>query len=301
MAAIWNGFLDIIWAAMQFVYSFTHDWGISIIVITILFRLIVWPLMVKQVRSMRGMQKLQPLMKEIQEKYKDDKEKQSQEMMNLYKEQGINPLGGCLPMLLQMPLMIGFFAVIMVPQIDSDGVVQTTMYGLGRLPEYLGYQVGVHIDSLNTQTAPFLDFGNWAVLPNITQTPAGMWAVNQGQAIPYIVLLVLSSVAILLPTLMNQKGMPDTPQARQQKFIGYGMSVFMAFIGWTWFSGGVLLYLTTSSFFAAGQQFFVMRQMDREEEAEKEAIEEAKAKKKAERKANREKNQNHSKSKKKKR
>lgn len=282
MGAIWNGFLDLIFGAMHLVHGVVGDWGLSIIIITIVFRLLVWPLMVKQTRSMRGMQKLQPLMKEVQEKYKDDKEKQSQEMMKLYKEHSINPLGGCLPMLLQMPLMIGFFAVIMMPRPDEDGIIQSTIYGLGRLPEYLGYVVGQPLVDLEIRQAGFFN-----ILPDITMTPADAFSYGTLFSIPYIVLLVLSSVAILIPTLLNQKNMTG-PQANQQRFIGYAMAVFMGFMGWTWFSGGVLLYLTTSSLFAAGQQWFVMRQMDKEEEAEQAAVEMAKEKKKTAKKLARE-------------
>jgi len=278
MGVIWNAFLDMIFGAMQLVYSFVGDWGISIVVITILFRLLVWPLMVKQVRSTREMQKLQPYIAEIRKKYPDDKEKQGQEQMALYKEHGVNPFGGCLPLLLQMPLMIGFFAVIMVPPTDDKGIVQSTMYGLGRLPEYLGYVIGEPLADLSIRKAGFLN-----ILPDITLTPSSAWDIGVSTATPYIILLVLSSVAILLPTIMNQKNMVG-PQAQQQKMIGYAMAVMMGFIGWSLFSGGVLLYLSTSSLFAAGQQFIVQRQADKEDAAEEAALEEAKRKKKAERK-----------------
>lgn len=278
MGAIWRAFLDVIFGAMQFVYSFVGDWGLSIVVVTILFRLLVWPLMAKQVRSMRSMQKLQPLMKEVQKKYADDKEKQSQEMMKLYQEHKVNPLAGCLPILLQMPLFIGFFAVLMAPRMEDGIVIAPPIYGIGPLPAYLGYVADVPYETLNIDMASF--FG---ILPDIMRTPAIMWEVSPVAAAPYIVLLILSSVGVLLPTLMNQKGQ-DTPQAKQQKLIGYSMAIFMTFIGWSFFPGGVLLYMTTSSLFAAGQQFYVQRAMDKEDATAEAAIEEAKAKKKAERK-----------------
>jgi len=278
MGAIWRAFLDIIFGAMQFVYGFVGDWGLSIIVVTILFRLLVWPLMVKQVRSMRSMQKLQPLMKEVQKKYADDKEKQSQEMMKLYQEHKVNPLAGCLPILLQMPLFIGFFAVLMAPRLEEGIVIAPPLYGMGPLPEYLGYIADVPYETLEIGRASF--FG---ILPDIMRTPAAMWEIGPLAAAPYIALLVLSSVGVLLPTLMNQKGQ-DTPQAKQQKLIGYSMAVFMTFIGWSFFPGGVLLYMTTSSLFAAGQQFYVQTRVDKEDAAAEAAVEEAKAKKKEERK-----------------
>ena len=92
--------------ALEFIHSFVPSWGLSIIILTLGFRVLVWPLITTQTRSMFGMQRLQPEMKKLQTKYKDDREKLSQEMMKLYKEAGVNPAGGCLPILLQMPLFI---------------------------------------------------------------------------------------------------------------------------------------------------------------------------------------------------
>lgn len=85
------------------------NYGVAIIVLTILVRLVTAPLTAKQMRSMKRMGEVQPRMREIQEKYKDDRQRQSQEMMKLYRETGANPLGGCLPMLLQFPVFIGLY------------------------------------------------------------------------------------------------------------------------------------------------------------------------------------------------
>jgi YidC/Oxa1 family membrane protein insertase len=93
-------------AALEFIREYVPSWGLSIIVLTLVFRALVWPLITTQTRSMLGMQRLQPEMQRLQKKYKDDREKLSQEMMKLYKEAGVNPAGGCLPILLQMPLFI---------------------------------------------------------------------------------------------------------------------------------------------------------------------------------------------------
>ncbi|MEN8183918.1 MAG: membrane protein insertase YidC [Myxococcota bacterium] len=90
-------------------HAVVPNYGVSIILITIAMRLITAPLMSKQMRSMRGMGELQPRMKEIQAKYADDRQKQSEAMMKLYRQSGVNPLGGCLPMLLQLPVFIGLY------------------------------------------------------------------------------------------------------------------------------------------------------------------------------------------------
>jgi len=85
------------------------NYGLAIIVMTIIVKLILWPLTQKQIQSMKDMMKIQPKMDEIRARYKDDKERMNLELANLYKENKINPLSGCLPLLLQFPIMIGIF------------------------------------------------------------------------------------------------------------------------------------------------------------------------------------------------
>jgi YidC/Oxa1 family membrane protein insertase len=98
--------------ALNFLYEITGNFGLAIILLTIGMRVVLLPLTVKQTKSMIAMQRLQPQLKEIQKKYKDDREKQGQEMMKLYKENKVSPLGGCLPLLLQLPIIFAVFDVL---------------------------------------------------------------------------------------------------------------------------------------------------------------------------------------------
>ncbi len=93
-------------------FSTTESWGLAIICLTIIVRLCIWPLHAKSTRSMKRMSKLQPKMAELKEKYKDDPTKLNTEMMGLYRKYGINPLGGCLPMFIQIPIFFGFFRML---------------------------------------------------------------------------------------------------------------------------------------------------------------------------------------------
>ena len=97
--------LGIVWV-LEAIYQVVGGWGLSIIVLTLLFRVLVWPLITVQTRSMVGMQQLQPKLQALQKKYKDNREKLTQETMKLYQEAGVNPAAGCLPMFLQMPIFI---------------------------------------------------------------------------------------------------------------------------------------------------------------------------------------------------
>ena len=97
--------LGVLWV-LGAIHDFVGSWGLSIIVLTLLFRALIWPLISTQTRSMYGMQELQPKIQALQKKYKDDRETLTQETMKLYKEAGVNPAGGCLPIIVQMPLFI---------------------------------------------------------------------------------------------------------------------------------------------------------------------------------------------------
>jgi len=98
---------------LKWIYQYVHNYGIAIIILTILIKVIFWPLGNKSYKSMKEMQKLQPKIAELREKYKDDKQKLSQETMGLYKTHKVNPLGGCLPIVIQIPVFFGLYKVLL--------------------------------------------------------------------------------------------------------------------------------------------------------------------------------------------
>jgi len=161
-AQLWTGFQDLIFQALVYLEQLTGDWGIAIILLTIAIRILILPLTVKQTKSMAEMQRIQPKIKELQAKYKDDKEKLQEETLKFYSENKVNPFGGCLPLVLQMPIFFALFKVLRT-----------------RVPE----------------TASFLD-----IIPNLSLAPKAVFA-EQGivAAIPYAVLVILFAVSIWLP------------------------------------------------------------------------------------------------------
>lgn len=113
--------MDFLSGIVQTVLTYCYDltvsmgfanYGVAIIVMTVLIKMLLYPLTVKQIRSMKAMSELQPKMKALQEKYKDDKVKLQSEISNLYKVSGVNPLSGCLPLVVQMPILIAIFYAI---------------------------------------------------------------------------------------------------------------------------------------------------------------------------------------------
>lgn len=101
--------------ALRIIFEIVNNYGLSIVLFTIFVKILLLPLTIKQTKSTKAMQDMQPRLKEIQEKYKSKPEKQQQEIMNLYKETNFNPLSGCLPLLIQMPILIGLFSVLRNP------------------------------------------------------------------------------------------------------------------------------------------------------------------------------------------
>jgi YidC/Oxa1 family membrane protein insertase len=112
IANVLQPLIDVANSILEFWHDVGFSWGASIIMLTVCVRLAILPLTFKQVRSMQDLQRLQPEMKRIQERYKEDRQRMNQEMMKLYQEHKVNPLGSCLPILLQLPFFIALFYLL---------------------------------------------------------------------------------------------------------------------------------------------------------------------------------------------
>lgn len=112
MAEVWGAILRGLGQVLAFLYDVIPVYGIAIILLTLLVRVVLLPLAVKQTRSMQEMSRLQPQLKALQKKYKGDRQKLQEETMKLYREHGVNPLGGCLPLILQLPVFFALFSVL---------------------------------------------------------------------------------------------------------------------------------------------------------------------------------------------
>lgn len=215
-------------------------WGLSIVFLVIIVRILLIPLFVKQIHSMRGMQTLQPQMKEIQKRYKDDRQRQAQEMQKLYKEHGTNPLSGCLPILLQAPFFFALFTVLNA--IGNDEV----RYGFTR--------------ELVDSAANALIFG--APIASQFTDPAGGDEVNV--RIVSAVMVVLMSVTTFITQkqvmVKNTVVTGDNPFAAQQKVMLYVFPFLFMIFGVN-FPIGVLIYWLTTNLFSMGQQFYVIHHM----------------------------------------
>ncbi|HEU4962429.1 MAG TPA: YidC/Oxa1 family membrane protein insertase [Bacilli bacterium] len=111
-SGIWGKFVGLVYDTMNYFYDLIGDYGVAIIIVTLIVRLLTFPLMMKQIRYSKVMQQLSPELAKIREKYKDNKEKVQQETMKLFQQYKINPLAGCFPMVIQMPILVALYQSI---------------------------------------------------------------------------------------------------------------------------------------------------------------------------------------------
>lgn len=127
MSELFGGILGFLGSILNGIFQVVPNYGVAIILLTILVRLVLFPLAVKQIKSMTAMQRIQPKLKELQKQHKGDRQKLNEEMMKLYREHGVNPLGGCFPMLAQLPVFIALYAVIRSAIVFDAAIEQTAI------------------------------------------------------------------------------------------------------------------------------------------------------------------------------
>jgi YidC/Oxa1 family membrane protein insertase len=221
--------------------AFTNNedlqWSVGIIALVIVIRIILIPLFVKQIKSQRALTALAPHMKEIQKKYKDDRQKQSEEMMKLYKEHKTNPLASCFPILAQAPIFFALFTVL-------NGISQNKPHGLLK-GEYL----------LSAQDASF--FG-----APLSGTFLGSSDATT-KLITVVLIIFMSATTFTTQRQLMVKGMPkmdasNNMMLQQQKIMLYLFPVIFAVTGVN-FPIGVLIYWSTTNLWTWGQQFYVIK------------------------------------------
>ncbi|THV10153.1 membrane protein insertase YidC [Nocardioides caeni] len=220
------------------------SWALSIIGLTLVIRAALIPLFVKQIKSSRNMQLLQPKVKELQKKYGHDRQKLAEETMKLYKDAGTNPFASCLPILLQMPIFFALFRLL------DQAAKKGTAHGF--LDEERARQFG---ESQAFGKIPlsetFWNNGWWTSDPN-----------HVVMVVALILVLAMTATTFFTQRQLMAKNMPaeamSGPYAQQQKMLLYILPVAFG-LGGVAFPIGVLLYWTTSNLWTMSQQFYVIR------------------------------------------
>jgi YidC/Oxa1 family membrane protein insertase len=243
-------------------------WSLSIMGLVVVIRIVLIPLFVKQIKSQRALTALQPHMKEIQKKYKDDRQKQSEEMMKLYKEHKTNPLASCFPILAQAPIFFALFTVL-------NGIAAKTPEGVAA-PIARGYLKGDYL----TSAAQAEFFG-----AKISETFLGSDDIKV-KLVTVLLIFVMSATTFTTQRQLMTKGMPKMDSSnnmmlQQQKIMLYLFPVIFAVSGVN-FPVGVLIYWSTTNFWTWGQQYYVIKRNPTPGSPAFEELERKKAKKKGE-------------------
>ena len=221
-------------------------WSLAIIFLVVLIRIILIPLFVKQIKSQRALTVLQSEMKAIQQKYKDDRQKQSEEMMKLYKKHGTNPLASCFPLLAQAPIFFALFTVLngiaqdvprgVLTQADVDSAANAGFFGA---PIAATFLMGAN------------DIEKLGGVPGTVK------------AITLVMILLMSASTFITQRQLMTKGMPKNDgqpnmMVQQQKIMLYLFPIIFAVTGIN-FPVGVLLYWLTTNVWTMGQQLYVIK------------------------------------------
>ena len=276
------GFFELFSGALSGFYSLIPSYGLAIILLTLAVRIILLPLSIKQTRSMREMQRIQPEIKKLQAKYKGNRQKMNEELMALYKEHSVNPFGGCLPLLMQFPVLIGLFYVVRAPLkymgFGTNGETFPPLVEYVRNPDVSGIMERIQDSSLahalhdassGLATNRFLGLRlDCSPSQVIGGKESGLIeGANCGgstpllSAIPYVLLILLMGYT----TYYQQKQMqasrgnaPTDATAKQMQTFAKIMPFFLMAISYT-FPLGVLFYWLTTNVWTIAQQRIVLR------------------------------------------
>jgi YidC/Oxa1 family membrane protein insertase len=266
--APFQALLDAVGWLLAWIYDQVGNFGVSIIILTIVFRVVLLPLGIKQIKAMQATQALQPKIKEIQKKYKGNRQKIQEQQMKLYQEYGINPLGGCLPVLLQFPILIAMYSVIRapVPVAPKDDTGQAVEYINNHLPvdSALFRDVTQHENQdfllMNLQCPP-ANAGNQLPVRYSNGEATGE-QIDCGDSIPdripYYVLIAVMVGSTYYSTRQTQKATPASAQNQQTQMITRIMPILFGYFGFI-SPAGLGLYWTVSNLFQIGQQTVMLR------------------------------------------
>ncbi len=244
-AGIFGPFADFLGKIMSAIYSVVPSYGMTIIIVAIVIRILIFPLTMKQSRSMVEMQRLQPHLKRLQAKYRNDRQKLSEETMALYRANNVNPLASCLPLLVQMPLLSGLFWLLRdVPaHVPNDSELFTDVCG-----------VAAQTKPCKNYSLDWLGMDLANSLKDEIKDPAAAW--------PYILLVAVVVIAQFISTQQHQRRQKEV--STQIKVIGFLGPALFAVFG-TFLPSGLPLAYAVAALIQIGQNEYMFRTIYRED------------------------------------
>ncbi|MDY6313777.1 MAG: YidC/Oxa1 family membrane protein insertase [Clostridia bacterium] len=261
---------------LRFIYNLVNNYGLAIILFSIVIKLILFPLSIKQYKSTAAMKKIQPELNKLQKKYGNDKEKLQKEQMALYEKYGINPMAGCLPTLIQMPILFALYRVIMMPLTYISGISEDKVTAVAevlkldtktlaanqiKLTEMLNNSATMEKVKDIIPSFSQIDFSFLGL--NLSETPHFGVPKSAAEAALWIIPILAGVTSLLSSIAMNKmSGIPqsDGSQNSQMKAMTYMMplmSVYFCFI----LPAGMGIYWIINNVIAIAQQFVLNKIM----------------------------------------
>jgi len=235
---------DLFATVLAWFYSFTQNYALAIALLTLCVMVILTPLTLKGTKSMLQMQRLQPEVRRLQQQYKGDRQKLNEELMKFYQEHKINPLGGCLPLLLQAPVFIVLYRVLSkLTSVGEDGTFS---------PSYLDHGSDLYQDL--DRSTEMLSFG-----VDLSKSAVTKLGESFTSAIPYLIMILLvagSSYYQQRQISSRNTGQADTPMMRQQQMLMKIFPIFFAVISLT-LPAGLVVYFLVSNGYRIAQQYYI--------------------------------------------
>ena len=261
---------DAMAALLAFFYQFIPSYGISIILLTLVVMVVVTPLTIKGTRSMMMMQRLQPEIRKLQAQHKDDRQKLNEELMAVYKDNQVNPVGGCLPLLVQAPVFLVLYTVLrgltrrisdlgfangwVSGGVDSASISSTPDVLRNFDPAYLKPDTNLY-QSLS-QTNEMRSFGI-----DLSESASKVFSDGDWVAfIPYVLLIALVAVTGFIQQRQIQGRVPKGQVNSQQQMIMKFLPIMLPIFSFT-LPGGLVLYFAVSNLYRVGQQWFISRKI----------------------------------------
>jgi len=268
------GFFEVFAGALAAFYAVIPSYGLAIILLTITTRVLLLPLSIKQTKSMREMQVIQPEVKRIQTKHKSDPQKRNEEMMKLYKEHGVNPFGGCLPLVMQMPVFIGLYQVVrfnlkyMGYKVAENAVGFTAVATGGLLATLQGSKLAQDLLHPGTREGVNTFLGVIRLDCSLTQAWSGRPSETVAQVcgsgspviavLPYVLMIAFMGFTTYYQQrqMMSNRG-PNDQQAQQMQMVGRIMPFILVVFGLQ-FPAGVLVYWIATNVWTIVQQRIIL-------------------------------------------
>jgi YidC/Oxa1 family membrane protein insertase len=240
MSALFEGLAEV----LSWLYSFTHSYGLSIILLTLAVRVVVTPLTIKGTRSMMSMQKFQPEIKRLQQEHKGDRQKLNEEMMRFYRENNINPMGSCLPLLIQIPVFIILYRVVHgITRFGTDGTFN---------PQYLAHDSALYRSLDGSKRMLFLGL-------DLAKSAAGTLRTDSVlRALPYLFIIAIVTATSYIQQRQVAGRNPGADINPMQKNLMRIMPLSFAVFSFS-FPAALGLYFVTSNLYQVGQQWYISR------------------------------------------